>query len=127
MNKIIALTIIAVLNCMVTGSELIWIGVYSEEIGDKGKYASQYICGQANGDSIAKLEKNTDRQIFIRIENALYVDGDKGSYRMNDADDDSKEESNIMYIRIGNIERIVILKDDPRKIYKNEKQEKISP
>jgi hypothetical protein len=121
------ISLIALLISTATGSEMIWIGVFSEEIGDKGKYASQYICGQANSDFIAKLESNNDRQIFIRIENALFIDGVKGSYRMNDADDDAREESNIVYIRIGKIERIVILRDDPRKIYRNEKPEKISP
>jgi len=97
------------------------------EIDNNGKSTEQYMAGQISKDDFVDLKKGSNPEKFIQLTNAMYIDTEQGQYEMNSDDKDSKEETDVILFKVKLIARIVMLKDDPRKIYAPKAHDKVEP
>lgn len=120
------LLILTMFSASVYAQDL-WIGLTSMEIDNNGKSTEQYMAGQISEDDFVDLKKGSNPEKFIQLTNAMYIDTEQGQYEMNSDDKDSKEETDVILFKVKLIARIVMLKDDPRKIYAPKAHDKIEP
>lgn len=100
------------------GAADVWVGLRSLEYNDDGKiYVNYAACQLSEADlELVRSGKNPDG--FVEARNVMFIDSDAGTYEMNSENRHTKEESDTILYRINRIHQVILLKDDPRRIYR---------
>ena len=116
------LLLIPVVVCSAFGlgaekAEKVWYGIHVREFND-GETSSLYVMGQLEPSAVESLKSGQLKDGFVEATNVCTVDEETGEYEMNGEAEDSKEESNTVLYRVAMIDKLVVLKADPRTIFK---------
>ena len=110
---------IRVLVCLLlvlglTAEDRVWVGIYVAELGEEGTSEVFYLMGQVGSEDLAAVESGRRNEGFLRLTHVCWEETEPTRVVANASAEGNPEQSDVVLVRLSGVERIVLLKGDPR-------------
>ena len=92
----------------------VWVGLYVLENGEDGKPSQFYVMGRIGAETLEAVQSGRQTEGFVRLTETCWQEEDPQRIVANAAAEDNREQTDVVLYRVARIERIALLKGDPR-------------